>query len=148
MTAQERDYLPSAWDPVAEQVALFERTDGREGDLFEGGKIIVLTTVGRRTGALRKTPLMRVEHEGRYAVIGSLGGAPADPVWVHNVRADPHVWLQDGADRRQYQAHETTGEEKSLWWERALAAWPDYAVYQSRTERVIPLFVLTPHSQA
>jgi deazaflavin-dependent oxidoreductase (nitroreductase family) len=110
---------------------------------MRGLPIIVLTSVGARTGKLRKTPLMRVEHEGEYAVVGSLGGAPKHPVWVYNLRKNPHVELQDGAEKHDYVARETSGDERDLWWERAVAAFPNYADYQRKTDRVIPVFVLT-----
>ena len=142
------EYVPSAWEPVAEQVALYESTGGVEGADFMGGPCIVLTTVGARSGKLRKTPLMRVEHDGEYAVVASMGGAPRHPVWYHNLVAHPHVELQDGAVRRDYTAREVAGAERELWWERAVAVWPDYAAYQERTDRVIPVFVLTPRDPA
>ncbi len=104
--------------------------------------MIVLTSVGARTGKLRKTALMRVEHEGLYAVVASLGGAPRHPVWYYNLKKNPHVELQDGAVRRDYMAREITGDEKAIWWERAVAAFPDYAIYQKRTDRQIPVFLL------
>lgn len=138
------EYEPSIWGPVADQVALFEATDGVEGADFDGGPCIVLTTVGAKSGKLRKTPLIRIEHEGRYAVVASLGGAPSNPVWYHNVGANPLVMLQDGAVRRDYLAREVTGEEKATWWTRAVTVWPSYDAYQAGTERVIPLFVLDP----
>ena len=138
------DYAPSPSDRARTQAELFEASGGTEGNLLNGVPIIVLTTVGAKTGHLRKTPLMRVEHEGRYAVVASMGGAPKHPVWYHNVVAHPHVELQDGAEKRDYTAHEATGEERALWWERAVAVWPDYAQYQTRTTRQIPVFVLTP----
>ena len=106
--------------------------------------VIVLTTIGAKSGKLRKNALMRVEHDGEYAVVASLGGSRHHPVWYHNVVANPHVELQDGATRRDYTAREVTGAEKALWWERAVAAYPDYAAYQRRTDREIPVFVLTP----
>ena len=138
------EYEPSIWGPVADQVALFEATDGREGSDFDGGPCIIVTTVGAKSGKLRKSPLIRVEHEGTYAVVASMGGAPSHPVWYHNIVANPLVMLQDGAVRRDYLAHEATGEEKTLWWGRATVVWPAYDAYQSSTERVIPLFVLVP----
>lgn len=138
------DYLPSPWGPVADQVALFEATDGREGDTFDGGKCIVLTTTGAKTGAVRKTPLMRVTDGTSYAVVASLGGAPDHPVWYHNVVAHPEVQLQDGAVRTTYRARLVEGEEKARWWALATQAWPAYDTYQASTERVIPLFVLDP----
>jgi deazaflavin-dependent oxidoreductase (nitroreductase family) len=106
--------------------------------------VIVLTSVGAKTGKLRKTPLMRVEHDGRYAVVASLGGAPQHPVWYCNLKANPHVELQDGDTKRDYTAREVTGDEKDEWWARAVDTWPDYAKYQAKTDRVIPVFVLEP----
>ncbi|MQY25480.1 nitroreductase family deazaflavin-dependent oxidoreductase [Nocardia aurantia] len=140
----EGEYEPSPTDWSREQVEKFEASAGAEGNTMKGKPIIVLTTVGAKSGKLRKTPLMRVEHDGEYAVVASLGGAPKHPVWYHNIKADPHVELQDGAVRKDYTAHEVSGEEKALWWERAVEAWPDYAEYQKKTDRQIPLFVLTP----
>lgn len=111
---------------------------------MKGKPVVILTTVGAKTGKLRKIPLMRVEHDGRYAVVASLGGAPKNPVWYYNVVANPRVELQDGPAVGDYDAREVFGDEKALWWERAVAAWPDYADYQTKTDRPIPLFVLTP----
>jgi len=111
---------------------------------LRGRPVIVLTSVGAKTGKLRKTALMRVEHEGVYAVVASLGGAPKNPVWYHNLKAHPHVELQDRATKRDYTACEVSGDEKAIWWERAVAAWPDYANYQAKTDRQIPVFVLEP----
>jgi len=104
----------------------------------------VLTSKGAKTGKLRKTPLMRVEHEGSYAAVASMGGQPTHPVWYYNVRAEPLVELQDGPVRRDMLARELIGEEKAQWWERAVAAFPPYAAYRERTEREIPVFVLEP----
>ena len=101
-----------------------------------------MTSVGARTGKLRKIALMRVEHAGVYAVVASLGGAPKNPAWYHNLKQHPRVELQDGAVKRDYLAREVLGDEKALWWERAVEAWPDYAKYQARTDRQIPVFVL------
>jgi deazaflavin-dependent oxidoreductase (nitroreductase family) len=106
--------------------------------------VIVLTSVGAQTGKLRKVALMRVEHEGTYAVVASLGGAPRNPRWYNNLAKNPHVELQDGATKRDYNAREVTGDEKALWCERAVRAWPAYAGYQKKTERQIPVFVLEP----
>ena len=140
------EYEPSTSERTRRQVELFERSDGAEGNTLRGMPVIVLTTVGAKSGKLRKNALMRVEHDGEYAVVASLGGSPSHPVWYYNVVANPHVELQDGATRRDYTAREVTGAEKALWWERAVAAYPDYAAYQLRTEREIPVFVLTPMS--
>ena len=117
---------------------------GTAGTELKGKPVILLTTVGAKTGKLRKTPLMRVEHDGHYAVVASLGGAPKNPVWYHNIVADPRVELQDGTETGEYEARELSGDEKSTWWERAVAVWPDYADYQRKTDREIPVFVLTP----
>ena len=138
------EYEPSTSERTRRQVELFEKSNGTEGTTLRGMPVIVLTTVGAKSGRLRKNALMRVEHGGEYAAVASLGGSRNHPVWYHNVVANPHVELQDGATRRDYTAREVTGAEKALWWERAVAAYPDYAAYQRRTEREIPLFVLTP----
>jgi deazaflavin-dependent oxidoreductase (nitroreductase family) len=138
------EYEPSPWEPIAEQVEQYERTDGVEGAEFMGGPCIILTTKGARSGKLRKTPLIQVTDGTSYVVIGSMGGAPDHPQWVHNLRANPLVELQDGAVRRDYTAREVTDDEKSTWWTLATGVWPDYDAYQSSTDRVIPLFVLDP----
>lgn len=138
------DYAPSTSHRSREQVERYEASDGREANTLRGKPVIILTSVGARSGRLRKTPLMRVEHDGRYAVVASKGGAPEHPDWYHNLVANPQVELQDGATRRDYTAHEATGDEREAWWARAVAAWPDYAAYQTRTDRQIPLFVLEP----
>lgn len=140
----EGEYEPSAWQFAADQVEQYERSGGTESATLQGMPIIVLTTLGQRTGKLRKAPLMRVEHEGRYAVVGSLGGAPKNPVWVYNLRANPDVTLQDGPTVHDLRAREVTGAERDEWWGRAVEAYPPYADYQARTERVIPVFVLEP----
>ena len=136
------EYVPSPSDRSREQVEEFEASGGTRGNTLRGVPIIVLTSVGARTGKLRKTPLMRVEHDGEYAVVASMGGAPKHPVWYHNLVANPRVELQDGATKRDYVAHEATGAERDLWWQRACAVWPDYGAYQQRTSRQIPVFVL------
>ncbi len=138
------EYAPSPSDWAREQVELFEQSGGTEGNTLQGAPIIVLTSVGARSGKLRKTPLMRVEHDGEYAVVASRGGAPQHPVWYHNVVANPHVELQDGGVRRDYTAREVTGEERDVWWARAVEAWPAYADYERKTDRVMPVLVLTP----
>jgi deazaflavin-dependent oxidoreductase (nitroreductase family) len=117
-----------------------------EGAEMKGKPIILLTTIGAKSGKIRKTPLMRVEHGGEYAIVASLGGAPKNPVWYYNIKAHPQVELQDGADTKDYEAREVFGDEKAAWWERAVKAWPDYAEYQTKTDRQIPVFVLTPVS--
>ena len=142
--ALEGTYEPSAWPPIAEQVALYESTDGREGDTLEGKPVIILTTRGRKSGAIRKTPLMRVEHDGRYVVVASMGGAPQHPVWYLNLVANPEVTLQDGANVMHLRAHTATPEERELWWPRAAEAWPAYNDYQKNTDRQIPVVILEP----
>jgi deazaflavin-dependent oxidoreductase (nitroreductase family) len=119
---------------------------GTEGTELKGRPVILLTTIGAKSGKIRKTPLMRVEHDGEYAVVASLGGAPKHPVWYFNIKANPRVELQDGTVTKDYDAREVLGEEKAVWWERAIATWPDYAEYQKKTDRQIPVFVLTPVS--
>jgi len=138
----EGDYAPSTSDWARTQAELFEATDGAEGAELRGMPVIVLTSIGAKTGMLRKTALMRVEHEGEYAVVASLGGAPKHPVWYFNLVKNPHVELQDGAEKTDYVAREVTGAEKAVWWERAVAAYPPYAEYQDKTDRQIPVFVL------
>jgi deazaflavin-dependent oxidoreductase (nitroreductase family) len=140
----DNEYAPSPADYVRQAVELYESTGGAQGSTMQGKPIIILTTVGNKSGKIRKTPLMRVEHDGVYAVVASLGGAPKHPVWYHNVVADPDVELQDGPERKKYRAREVSGAEKAQWWERAVAAWPDYANYQTKTDRQIPVFVLEP----
>jgi deazaflavin-dependent oxidoreductase (nitroreductase family) len=141
------EYAPSAFDMARDQVDLYERSGGAEGGQQQGKPVIILTSVGARSGKLRKTPLMRVEHDGQYAVVASLGGAPQHPVWYYNLTANPQVELQDGPVKKDYQAREVQGAERDLWWERAVAAWPDYAAYQQKTTRILPVFVLTPVSR-
>ena len=137
------EYAPSTAAWARKQAESIEASGGTENLELRGMPVIVLTSVGAKTGQLRKTALMRVEHEGEYAVVGSLGGAPKHPVWVHNLRKEPHVELQDGPEKHDYLARELSGAERELWWERSVAAYPDYANYQKKTERVIPVFVLT-----
>ena len=140
----EGEYAPSTAAWARKQAERYEATDGREAADLRGRPIIVLTSVGAKTGRLRKTALMRVEHDGAYAVVASMGGAPRHPVWYHNLTANPLVALQDGASKREYRAREVSGDEKATWWRRAVEAWPDYAKYQTRTTRQIPVFVLEP----
>jgi deazaflavin-dependent oxidoreductase (nitroreductase family) len=138
------EYEPSPSDWSRKQAELYESTNGEQGGDLRGKRVIVLTSIGAKTNKLRKTPLMRVEHDGVYAVVASLGGAPKNPVWYYNLKKNPHVELQDGATKRDYVAREATGDEKATWWERAVDAWPDYANYQTKTDRQIPVFVLEP----
>ena len=138
------EYEPSTSDWARENAELYMASGGTEGTELKGKPVVLLTTVGAKTGKLRKTPLMRVEHDGEYAVVASLGGAPKNPVWYHNVVKNPRVELQDGTATGDYQAREVFGEEKATWWRRAVEVWPDYADYQRKTDREIPVFVLTP----
>jgi deazaflavin-dependent oxidoreductase (nitroreductase family) len=140
------EYAPSEFDFARDQVDRYERSGGTEGTDNQGKPVIVLTSVGAKSGKLRKTPLMRVEHDGEYAVVASLGGAPKHPVWYYNLTANPHVELQDGAVKQDYQAREVHGEEYTVWFQRAVEVWPDYAEYQTKTTRTMPIFVLTPIS--
>ncbi len=140
------EYEPSPSEWARKQAERYEATNGEKGGELQGRPVIVLTSVGAKTGKIRKTPLMRVEHEGSYAVVASQGGAPEHPTWYHNLVADPHVELQDGPVRQDMTAREVTGDDKATWWERAVAAWPDYAAYQEKTAREIPVFVLEPSS--
>ncbi|TFB71133.1 nitroreductase family deazaflavin-dependent oxidoreductase [Cryobacterium glaciale] len=138
------EYEPSTAQWVRDQVDLYEKSGGIEGTTLRGMPVIVLTTLGVKSGKLRKAPLMRVEHDGRYAAVASLGGSPKNPVWYANVVAHPEVELQDGPKKWDMRAREVTGDEKAAWWERAVAAFPDYAAYQVKTDREIPVFVLQP----
>jgi F420H(2)-dependent quinone reductase len=135
-------YLSHDWS--REQADKDAESGGTEAADMKGMAIILLTTVGAKTGKLRKTPLMRVEHNGEYAIVASLCGAPKNPVWYYNVAKNPRVELQDGGVTHDYDAREVFGDEKAVWWERAVAAYPDYAEYQENADRQIPLFVLTP----
>jgi deazaflavin-dependent oxidoreductase (nitroreductase family) len=138
------DYEPSTSDWARENAEKYMESGGADGTELQGKPVILLTTIGAKTGKIRKTPLMRVEHDGEYAVVASLGGAPKNPVWYYNIKAHRHVELQDGRVTKDYEAREVVGDEKAAWWERAVAAWPDYANYQKKTDRQIPVFVLTP----
>ena len=138
------EYAPSTSASAREQAEAFEASAGAEANELHGKPIIVLTSVGAKSGKLRKNALMRVEHEGTYAVVASRGGAPTNPSWFANLVAHPHVELQDGAVTRDYRARLVTGDEKALWWGRATEVWPAYDEYQAKTERAIPVFVLEP----
>ena len=138
------EYEPSTSDWAREQAELIERTNGAEGTTMRGMPVILLTTVGAKSGKLRKTCLMRVEHEGQYAAVASLGGAPKHPVWYFNVTKHPLVELRDGPVVKDYTAREVEGDERDAWWHRAVEAFPDYADYAAKTDRLIPVFVLTP----
>ena len=143
MTA-EPNYLPGASERANEQVRVYEATDGTERWDMRGVPVVILSTRGRHSGAIRKMPLMRVTDGEKYAVIASLGGAPKHPVWYLNLQADPVVSLQDRAVKRRYRAHTATGKEREEWWDRAVSVWPDYAVYQTKTDRQIPVVILEP----
>jgi len=138
------EYEPSTIDWARKQADVFEASNGHEGNLMRGMPIIVLTTVGAKSGKLRKTALMRVEHDGNYAVVASLGGAPKHPVWYFNILAQPQVELHDVGYKGDFIAREVSGVEKAKWWQRAVTAYPDYADYQAKTDREIPVFVLEP----
>ncbi|MCW2559539.1 MAG: hypothetical protein JWP55_3503 [Mycobacterium sp.] len=140
------EYEPSTSDWARENAETYIRSGGTDGTELKGKAVILLTTVGAKSGKIRKTPLMRVEHNGEYAVVASLGGAPKHPVWYWNIKKNPRVELQDGTVTKDYDAREVVGEDKAVWWERAVEAWPDYAEYQKKTDRQIPVFVLTPVS--
>jgi F420H(2)-dependent quinone reductase len=142
----EGEYEPSTAQWVREQVEAIESSGGTEGTTLRGLPVILITNRGAKTGKLRKTPLMRVEHNGSYAAVGSQGGAPTHPVWYYNLIADPHVELQDGPVKQDMTARLVTGAERAAWWERAVAAFPDYADYQKKTDREIPVFVVEPRS--
>ncbi len=144
MTQIEGTYAPSAAAWVRDQVEAYERSGGAEANTLRetGLPIVVVTMRGNKTGNVRKIALMRVEHNGEYALIGSKGGAPKNPVWVYNLRANPEeVTVQDGAEPFPVTVREITGDERQQWWERAVKAYPPYAEYQTRTSRQIPVFV-------
>ena len=138
------DYEPSTQQWVRDQVALYEASGGTEGTTLRGMPVVLLTMRGASSGKLRKVPLMRVEHEGAYAAVASQGGAPHHPAWYRNLITSSHLEVQDGPVKGDYVAREVRGEEKATWWERAVAAFPDYAEYQRKTEREIPVLVLEP----
>jgi F420H(2)-dependent quinone reductase len=140
-------YEPSTLQWVRDQVELYERTGGREGSTLRdtGLPVIVVTMRGRASGKVRKIALMRVEHQGEYALVASMGGAPTNPVWYHNLVADPDaVTIQDGPEPFPVHVREAVGDERDAWWDRAVAAFPNYAEYQRKTERRIPVLVASP----
>jgi deazaflavin-dependent oxidoreductase (nitroreductase family) len=136
------EYEPSTQQWVRDQVELYESSGGTQGTTLRDMPVVLVTSVGAKSGKVRKTPLMRVEHEGRYALVASQGGAPTHPVWYYNLKADPHVELRDATSSWDMTAREASGDERAEWWERAVAAYPDYADYQRKTDREIPVFVL------
>ncbi|MCP5025381.1 MAG: nitroreductase family deazaflavin-dependent oxidoreductase [Actinomycetia bacterium] len=140
----EGDYEPSKWDWVADQAATYEASGGSEANTLRdtGLPIIVMTTVGHKSGKVRKVPLMKVEHGGQYAIVASKGGAPANPGWYHNLIADPHVMVQDGPEPFDCVVRLVTGDERAQWWERSVAAFAPYAEYQEKApHREIPVFI-------
>jgi len=147
--ANEGEYGPSPRDWVRNQVEEYESSGGTRGTTLRdtGLPVVIITNRGARSGKIRKTPVMRVEHDGRYLAVGSKGGSPDNPVWVYNLRADPHVQLQDGPVKQDMTVRELDDDERAQWWELAVAAYPPYAEYQQKTSRQIPLFVLEPVSQ-
>jgi deazaflavin-dependent oxidoreductase (nitroreductase family) len=141
----ETEYSPSPMSFVADMVEKIEQA-GTTAVIDHGKGVVLLTMRGAKSGKIRKVPLMRVEHDGEYAVVASLGGAPKHPVWYFNLKADPRLTLQDGAVTREFIARELEGDERELWWARSVEAWPDYADYQTKTDRILPVFLLEPVS--
>lgn len=144
--ALQGEYVPSSAQWVRDQVAAFEASDGAEANILPstGDPIVVITSVGAKSGNLRKNPVMRVERDGKYVAIASKGGAADDPTWADNFRAHPVVDLQDGAVKKSYDVRELSGDERTEWWDHAVATWPTYGEYQQKTDRQIPVFLLTP----
>lgn len=140
------EYDPSPDKRTRDQVEEYEKSGGRRANTLAdtGLPVVIVTTRGRRSGKVRKFPLMRVEHNGEYALVASKGGSPEHPVWYHNLKASPQVMVQDGPEARDFQVREVSGAERDQWWERAVAAYPSYADYQTKTSRQIPVFVATP----
>ena len=140
------EYVPSTQKWVRDQVELYESSGGTQGTTLRdtGLPVVIVTSLGARSGKIRKTPLMRVEHEGRYLLVASQGGAPKHPTWYFNLKSHPVIELQDGPVRQEMAVRELSGEEKATWWERAVAACPNYADYQRRTDREIPVFLAEP----
>ncbi|HEX6499809.1 MAG TPA: nitroreductase family deazaflavin-dependent oxidoreductase [Micromonosporaceae bacterium] len=138
------EYVPSRFATAAKQVEEYESSGGERGNTLRGMPVVIVTMRGAKSGKIRKVPVMRVEHDGSYAMIASMGGAPTHPHWYHNLVAHPDVELQDGPVAKPYRAHLATGAERAAWWQRAVEAFPDYDQYQRRTSREIPVFVLDP----
>lgn len=145
--SEHADYAPSPSKWVRDQVELYESSGGTRGTTLREMPVIVMTMRGARSGKIRKVPVMRVEHDGSYAAVASKGGAPDNPVWYRNLVASPDVEVQDGTRRVAMRAREISGDERALWWRRALEAYPDYAGYAEKTDRLIPVFVLEPVGQ-
>jgi deazaflavin-dependent oxidoreductase (nitroreductase family) len=137
------EYEPSPEQWVRDQVAGYEASGGAEHNTLRGVPVVVVTSVGAKSGKLRKNPVMRVEHDGEYALVASKGGAPSHPTWYHNLVADPHIELQDGPEPADYTVRVAEGDERAAWWQRAVEVWPDYADYQTKTDRQIPVFIAT-----
>jgi deazaflavin-dependent oxidoreductase (nitroreductase family) len=144
MSSSEEEYAPSPTGWVRAAVEKIERAGTTSAGGFNGMGVVLMTMRGARSGKIRKVPVMRVEHDGVYAAVASLGGAPKNPVWYHNLKADPKILLQDGERTGEYVAREIDGEEYDLWWKRSVEAFPNYAEYQTKTTRTIPLFLLEP----
>ena len=142
----EGEYAPSSAEWVRKQVEEIESSGGTRGNEMRGMRVIVVTSLGHESGKLRKNPVMRVEHDGKYAAVASKGGAPDNPTWYRNLVEHPLVEVQDGPAKGDYTARKVSGEERAEWWKRAVAAFPDYADYQEKTDREIPVFVLEPVS--
>jgi deazaflavin-dependent oxidoreductase (nitroreductase family) len=140
------EYAPSSAEWVRKQVEEIESSGGTQGTVLRGVPVIVITSMGSGSGKLRKNPVMRVEHEGKYAAVASKGGAPENPAWYHNLAEHPLVEVQDATAKGDFTARELSGDERAQWWERALAVWPDYGDYQTKTDREIPVFLLEPVS--
>jgi len=140
------DYEPSTWDWVRTQVAAFEASNGTEANVLpdSGDPIVVITSVGAKSGKVRKNPVMRVERDGKYVAVASKGGAPENPGWYANYLTHPEVELQDGPVKKTYRARLLDGDERSDWWAHAVATWPTYGEYQAKTDRQIPVFLLEP----
>jgi deazaflavin-dependent oxidoreductase (nitroreductase family) len=145
--ALKGEYEPSPAQWVRDQVELYEGSGGAEGNTLRdtGLPIIVVTTLGVKSGKIRKIPLMRVEHDGEYALVASKGGAPAHPVWYYNLKDNKGpIEIQDGQSPTEFDVREISGDERATWWERAVAAFPPYAEYQAKTDRQIPVFLASP----
>lgn len=140
------EYEPSPAQWVREQVEAYEASGGTRANTLRdtGLPVVIVTSVGAKSGKLRKTPLMRVEYDGRYALVASQGGAPKHPTWYFNLLEDPRIDLQDGPEPREMSVRLLEGDEKAEWWQRAVDAFPPYAAYQERTEREIPVFLAEP----
>ncbi|MGZ4171751.1 MAG: nitroreductase family deazaflavin-dependent oxidoreductase [Solirubrobacteraceae bacterium] len=140
----EGEYAPSSAKWARDQVEEIESSGGTKGMVLRGVPVIIITSMGSESGKLRKNPVMRVEHDGRYAAVASKGGAPEHPAWYRNLVEHPLVEVQDATHKGDFTARELSGDERAQWWERAVAVWPDYDDYQTKTDRQIPVFVLEP----